>query len=200
MTEILRAARLTLRPLRDDDAPFIERHCGAWDVARMLRVVPWPYPPGMALDYIRRVRAPRSTDRGADRAADRTWALDASVSGGEPVLGVLTVKRIEGGVRLGYWLGRPWWGLGYMSEAVTTALSDAFDDPAVGFAEAGVFADNPASRRLLERLGFRFEVVDDVWNAARAEPAPYHLGRLSRADWLAHAARRDAARFEDAER
>ncbi len=188
MTDMLRTARLTLRPLREEDAPFIERYCGAWDVARMLRAAPFPYPPGMALDYIRRVRA---------RAADeRAFALDASVSGGEPVLGVLTLRPVAGGVRLGYWLGRPWWGLGYMSEAVTAGLTDAFADAATGFAEAGVFADNAPSRRLLERLGFAFDSVADAWNAARAESAPYHLGRLTRARWLA----RQVAQFEAVER
>lgn len=188
MTDTLRTARLTLRPLDPADAPFIEAQCGAWDVARMLRVVPYPYPPGMAADYIRRMRAPD--------AAERAFALDATVSGGEPILGVLTLKPVEGGVRLGYWLGRPWWGLGYMSEAVSAALDAAFAEPGVAAAEAGVFSDNPASRRLLERLGFVFDSVEDVWNLARGETAPYHLGRLTRDAWRDRA----AARFAEAER
>lgn len=56
---------------------------------------------------------------------------------------------------LGYWIGRPFQGFGYASEAATAALEWAFATHRCEGVAARVFADNDASRKLLLRLGFR---------------------------------------------
>ena len=56
--------------------------------------------------------------------------------------------------RLGYWIGRPFWGRGYGTEAVALLVDHAFERHAGRHVGAGVFDDNPASRRVLEKLGF----------------------------------------------
>lgn len=182
MDETLRTARLLMRPLAPEDAPAIETHVGAWDVARMLAVVPFPYPPGLAAEFVRKARAGESHAR--------AWALDATPSGGAPLIGVLTWRATTDAagaptLRLGYWLGRPWWGFGYATEAASAAVDAAFADPARAFVEAGVYIDNSASQRVLEKLGFRFGAAVPHFNAARGADALHAMGRLDRADWAA---------------
>jgi RimJ/RimL family protein N-acetyltransferase len=55
---------------------------------------------------------------------------------------------------IGYWIGRPYWGQGFMTEACSALLTEA--DEALGCEDrvAGVFTDNPGSARVLEKLGF----------------------------------------------
>jgi RimJ/RimL family protein N-acetyltransferase len=180
MDETLSTARLRLRPPAPADAPAIEAHCGAWDVARMLAVVPFPYPPGMADAFVRSART----------AYAAAWTVDATPSGGPPLIGCVTWRATTDAagaptLRLGYWLGRPWHGFGYGTEAVAAAVDAAFADPARGVVEAGVFRDNLASRRLLERLGFRFADAAPQRSEARGADVACALGRLDRAGWRA---------------
>jgi RimJ/RimL family protein N-acetyltransferase len=180
MDETIRTARLTLRPLAPADAPAIETHVGARDVARMLTVVPHPYPPGLAAAFVAR----------AAETHARAWAVDASPSGGAPLIGCVTWRATTDAagapaLRLGYWIGRPWQGFGYGTEAAGAAVDAAFADPARDFVEAGVHLDNPASRRVLEKLGFAFADAAPLWNAARGEAVAFALGRLDRARWAA---------------
>jgi RimJ/RimL family protein N-acetyltransferase len=176
MQTIIETPRLRLRPLGEADAPDMERFCGDWDVARMLRVIPHPYPPGMARDYIRRL--------GAGVAPERAWAIVRRGQADAPLLGVVSIRYVGGSdrVRLGYWLGKPWWGCGYMTEAVAAVIDGVFDEGAAGI-DAGVFTDNDASLRVLEKLGFRFDGAAPAHNAARGEDAPYLQGHLERAGW-----------------
>jgi [ribosomal protein S5]-alanine N-acetyltransferase len=60
-------------------------------------------------------------------------------------------------VELGYWIGRPYWGRGIMSNAVRAMTDWAFDTWKVNRVWAGVFAWNPASVRVLEKAGYSCE-------------------------------------------
>lgn len=55
---------------------------------------------------------------------------------------------------LGYWIGKPYWGHGYATEAVGALIAHAFDADGFAYLKAGHFADNPASERVLRKLGF----------------------------------------------
>lgn len=56
---------------------------------------------------------------------------------------------------LGYWFGRPFWGMGLATEAAAALLGYAFDILSLRLIRSGVFADNPASLRVQAKLGFR---------------------------------------------
>jgi RimJ/RimL family protein N-acetyltransferase len=58
---------------------------------------------------------------------------------------------------LGYWLGEEFWGHGIMTEAVSAVTNFSFDNFPLRRISAEVFANNPASARLLEKAGFVFE-------------------------------------------
>jgi RimJ/RimL family protein N-acetyltransferase len=60
-------------------------------------------------------------------------------------------------VELGYWLAEPFWGRGIMSHAVRAMVGYGFDALPIERIEAYVFANNPASARVLEKCGFSFE-------------------------------------------
>jgi ribosomal-protein-alanine N-acetyltransferase len=60
-------------------------------------------------------------------------------------------------VTVGYWLGEQFWGRGIMTEVVTGVTEFCFDNFSLHRISAEVFANNPASARVLEKAGFTFE-------------------------------------------
>ncbi len=62
--------------------------------------------------------------------------------------------RESGLFELGYWLGRPFWGHGYATEAARKLAGFAFSRLKATQLTAGYFHDNPASGRVLEKVGF----------------------------------------------
>ncbi|MEL6480836.1 MAG: GNAT family N-acetyltransferase [Pseudomonadota bacterium] len=160
-------ARLLLRPLRPSDAGPMELYAGDARVARMTTSIPHPYPPGAAAAFIER--------QGLPGAAERCWVIDGSPIGAAEMMGVVSLKREAGAI--GYWVGPPFWNTGYASEAVEGVLATLFDE---GLPEiyATVFADNPASAHVLEKLGFAETGMIETFSVARGEAAPTRVFRL----------------------
>ena len=146
MTHTLTTPRLKLRCLRLADAPRLQALCGNLNVARMLEVVPHPYPDGLAEDWI--ATQPAAWHDGAAY----TFAIEFEGA----LVGVISIERRDSGDHaLGYWLGEPWWGQGMMSEAVACAIGFARDKLGLEKLVSAYFADNPASGRIQEKHGFR---------------------------------------------
>jgi len=55
---------------------------------------------------------------------------------------------------MGYWIGKPYWGLGYATEAARAIILHAFQKEAFGYLTVGHFRENPASARVIAKLGF----------------------------------------------
>ncbi len=53
-----------------------------------------------------------------------------------------------------YWIGKPYWGRGYATEAVRALIAHALDADGFAYLKAGYFADAPASEAVLQKLGF----------------------------------------------
>ncbi len=175
MRDLIETPTLTLRPLTHADASAVARILGDARVAHMLRTVPHPLPEGTAERYIERL--------GGGVAPERALAIRGK---GEAALrGVVSVRFFadSDGARLGFWLDPAWWGKGVMSEAVA-AVTDALFEDGAPWIEAGVFDDNPASRRILERLGFDFAAAPKASGAetlARLSADAWRARRLDRA-------------------
>ncbi len=90
---------------------------------------------------------------------DREGALTGSV--GTPLGAVGTRPRSEGVADVGYWIGRPYWGMGVMSEVLPALLGLGLDRLGFMTMEADVFANNVRGRRLVERVGMTEEGVTD---------------------------------------
>ena len=144
----LRTQRLVLRPMQPCDAEPLFALFADWDVIRRLSAPPWPYTIADAHDFLGSL--------GHD-LTQRTFAiaLDQALIGGIDVRMNHPSRSQSGdGPNLGYWLGRPYWGRGYMTEAAREFLAHVFAAGIGDTVYSGGFADNAASLRVQEKLGF----------------------------------------------
>jgi RimJ/RimL family protein N-acetyltransferase len=149
----LQADRLTLRPFTLDDAPLVQRLAGARAVADTTLAIPHPYPDGAAEEWIR---------GHAGQYAAGTLANFAVVSRSEGwLVGAigLMIERAHARAELGYWIGEPYWGRGYATEAGRAVLGFAFDDLGIHRIQARHLTRNPASGRVMQKLGMTLEGV-----------------------------------------
>ncbi|MEA3029676.1 MAG: hypothetical protein QOJ53_1765 [Sphingomonadales bacterium] len=141
-----RTQRLTLRPGWPEDAPALSRAIGHEPVVRMLAQAPWPYALGDAERFLARPRGPTEV-----------FLLILSHEGERPhLVGGIGVQPEEGGGHeLGYWLAPDAWGRGYATEAGRAMVGIARHALGLKRLVSGHFVDNPASGRVLAKLGFR---------------------------------------------
>ncbi|MCZ0735685.1 GNAT family N-acetyltransferase [Phreatobacter sp. AB_2022a] len=139
--------RLVLRELRRGDAPRIARYVGDIGVARMLAVVPLPYNEKDAETFVAAMGAINADGRGLGLAVAEKGAPDLLI-GVMSFIGALPV------VEIGWWLGRPYWGRGFATEAARALIAVAFREPRLDRIVAGAFFDNPASLHVQDKLGF----------------------------------------------
>jgi RimJ/RimL family protein N-acetyltransferase len=151
--------RLKLRRVRKSDAPAIARFCNDPRVGRMLAQTPLPYLEAAAEGWVMTLNARQSLGR------DFVFAVDLETDG---LIGVVGAhERTEGEYEIGYWFGRPFWGRGYGSEAVGAFVAEA---RRLGPLTAGHFVDNPASGRVLRKVGFDYTgEVKRVFSMGRGE-------------------------------
>ena len=84
----------------------------------------------------------------------------------------------------GYWLGFPYWGKGYMTEAIKLVTYFVFTHLSADGVHADVFAGNLASRRVLEKNGFRFEGVLEQQHVKLGQPVDAWQMVLGREEWV----------------
>lgn len=138
--------RLMLRPFTLADAPRVQQLAGAREVAAMTAVIPHPYPDGAAEAWI------GLHDK---QAAENhyTWAVVLRASG--ELIGCVGIGEDKPHQRgeLGYWIGRPYWGQGYCTEAARPVVAFAFARMGLNKVTSRHFATNPASGRVMQKLG-----------------------------------------------
>jgi RimJ/RimL family protein N-acetyltransferase len=164
-----RTNRLLLRPGFPEDAPALAAAIGDERIARNLANVPWPYGLRDAEAFL---AAPRDPVLPSLLIAERT--------GNAPrIVGACGLaRRPSGAVELGYWIASAHWGRGIATEA-GRALVDIARTLRLPSLEASHFLDNPASARVLEKLGFTpTGVVAPRLCCARGEQVPARLHRL----------------------
>ncbi len=174
MLETIHTERLVLRPLRASDAGPITLHASDERVARMTTAIPHPYPPGAADAFIEGTLA--------GRRAEEVWAIDATPLGGEELIGVIGFMPKPGG--LGYWVGPPYWNVGYATEAVMALAEHLFASRGIERLDAAVFADNQASASVLLNAGFRDIGSTSIFSTARGEAVQSRTFRLEDAGAL----------------
>ena len=133
--------RLLLRPAWIEDAPAIAAAIGEEAIVRNLAHAPWPYGLAQAEEFARRSQDPRVPH----------FLLHLP---GHGVIGSAGFGDADGEVEIGYWIARKFWGRGFATEAARAVVSLA---PMLGHARlvAGHFIDNPASGKVLRKVGFR---------------------------------------------
>lgn len=159
-----RTERLLLRPAWAEDAPALFAAIGDEAVVRNLARAPWPYRLADAEAFLGQPRAPHDPSLLIFRRTD-----------GAPLLigGIGIAADGDGGSELGYWVARAHWGQGYASEAGRAMVAAARDALRLDRLVAGHFLDNPASGRVLRKLGFKpTGTIRSRHSAARGEAAP----------------------------
>ena len=135
--------RLTLRPGWPEDAPELARAIAHKSVITRLSRVPWPYGQGDAEAFL----ASAWTD-----AAPR-FVITERASDDRPI-GCIGIHDGDGVPELGYWLTPEVWGRGYATEAGRAVVALARDSLRLKRLRASWLVGNPASGRVLRKLGF----------------------------------------------
>lgn len=141
-----------LRDWTADDAPALARHANNPQVARSMRdAFPHPYTIRDAKAFIALATA------GDSPALLLAIEVDGEAAGG---IGVHPLEDVyRGTAEIGYWLSEAYWGRGIATDAVRAMVPLAFARFPIVRLQAGVFATNPASMRVLEKAGFARESV-----------------------------------------
>ncbi|MDT8760983.1 GNAT family N-acetyltransferase [Sphingomonas psychrotolerans] len=159
----VRTQRLTLRPGWREDAPELARAIGHESVVRNLARAPWPYT----------IEAAETFAGSFDRPEEPKFLIFEHHQGGLRLVGGMAVGPMENELHeFGYWITPDAWGRGYATEAGAAVLGAA---RAAGIRKvtARHFLDNPASGRVLRKLGFRpTGRVAPVYSRGRGAAAP----------------------------
>ncbi len=158
--------RLTLRALTLADAPRIHELVSDARIAATTARIPHPYPAGEAEKYIQSLaEAAAEATRysfGITLAGTRTPGREHDLLDTGHLIGVMGIREIDPAHRrgtLGYWIGVPYWNKGFATEAGRAVLSFAFTRLDLNRVAADHFAGNPASGRVMQKLGMTQEGV-----------------------------------------
>ena len=139
-----RTERLLLRPSWPEDAQELHRAIDDEGIVRNLARAPWPY----SIDDARMFAAAMQP------TLYPNFMLMLRTDGAPRLVGSCGLGEHNGETELGYWIARPYWGLGFATEAGRAVVRIAC---AIGHKRliAGHFTDNPASGSVLRKLGFK---------------------------------------------
>jgi RimJ/RimL family protein N-acetyltransferase len=164
-----RTPRLLLRPGFPEDAPALAAAIADEGLVRNLATAPWPY-------RMRDAEAFLATPR--DPVLPSLLIFERTAGAAQLVGSCGLGRRPSGAVELGYWIARPFWGRGLATEA-SKALIDIARALGLKQLEASHFIDNPASARVLDKLGFESTgMIAPRMNCARGQAVPARLMRL----------------------
>jgi RimJ/RimL family protein N-acetyltransferase len=150
----LRTERLILGAFEPDEAPELERLAGLREIADTTVTIPHPYRLSDAEQFI------ALQQDGMAEGHELVFAIHRRPDG--QLLGCVSLRDIDPvhlQAELGYWIGVPYWNQGYATEAARAVVTLGFDQLGLNRIYAHHMARNPASGRVLERIGMRREGV-----------------------------------------
>jgi RimJ/RimL family protein N-acetyltransferase len=167
---VIETERLVLRAPCAADAEALARLINDRRIAVNTARIPYPYKLEDAEHFI-------ATVNRKDGEVAFLITLDDALIGGCGVAGS------DNGPELGYWVGVPFWGQGFATEAARAVIDHAFGRLGHERLEAGARVSNPASRRVLEKCGFQWTGVRLAKIRAINSAAPADRFRLDRRLW-----------------
>ena len=167
---VLATERLVLRAPRRSDVKAIAALANDRRIAANTARIPHPYGVDDAEQFIAAVNK---------REGEACFVITLD---GAPI-GVCSVDLREDGPEVGYWLGVPYWGRGFATEAARALIDHAFGDLEHDTLISGARVNNPASRRVLEKCGFQWTGVRLSRIRAINSAAPIDRFRLDRGLW-----------------
>jgi RimJ/RimL family protein N-acetyltransferase len=139
-----RTERLLLRPGWAEDAEALTKAIGSEAIVLNLAKVPWPYDVCDAKTYLGRDRHEGEAD----------FLIFMRTRASPRLIGGIGLAQLGQDMELGYWIVPSCWGLGFATEAGQAVIDLARDTLRLDRLVSGHFVDNPASGRVLEKLGF----------------------------------------------
>jgi RimJ/RimL family protein N-acetyltransferase len=165
--------RLLLRPGWAEDAPALHAAFGVPEVTMKLAKAPWPY-------HLEDARAYLAIPR---KQGEATFLIFDRNRGCAGLIGGIGIHDQDGELEIGYWIAQAHWGKGYATEAGRAVVALARDTLRIPRLVSGHFVDNPASGRVLRKLGFRpTGKIEPRANSARGKDVPCVLFEQNLAD------------------
>ena len=147
----LETKRLLLRPLTLDDSDRIEELAGEYDVAKSTINIPHPYPKGSACQFIESIQSAEQNNK--------IVMLVIVNKESQLLIGLinlnLSIQYRRG--ELAYWIGKPYWGNGYGTEAAKALLKYGFNQLKLNKIFAASFTSNTGSWKVMEKIGLKYE-------------------------------------------
>jgi [ribosomal protein S5]-alanine N-acetyltransferase len=147
----LETKRLILRPFTLQDAPVVHDLVSAREIADTTLAIPHPYEQGMAEAWI------GSQQKGYDEGNSVHFAITLRESAQLVGSIGLQIHPIHAYAEMGYWVGVPYWGNGYCTEAVGAVIKYGFEHKGLNRIYAVHFKRNPASGRVMQKNGMVYE-------------------------------------------
>ncbi|KQL54896.1 acetyltransferase [Heyndrickxia shackletonii] len=151
--KMIKTERLILRDLSYGDAENIEELAGDYDVAKTTLTIPHPYPKGVAQEFIASMKIAESEGKVVIFSIERKE--DSSFIG---IININIQKNYHRG-ELAYWIGKPYWGKGYGTEATKAIIEYGFEKLDLNKIFATSFTNNPGSWRIMEKCGLKHEGI-----------------------------------------
>lgn len=152
-TGAMKTTRLNLRTVVHDDAERIAVLAGDWDVASMTGRIPFPYSEEAAHHWV-------------DGLAEHEEVFGIELH--SELIGICGFTNDGAGdAELGYWIGKPYWGNGYATEAARAVMTHGFTNSGVRRFICKHLTGNDSSARVIRKLGFRYTGPAMGWSEAR---------------------------------
>lgn len=169
---VLVTERLVMRPPHVDDVPDLASLANNRRVAEMLARMPHPYGEAEARAFIAAA---------AERRFGCVHALTLADNGA--FVGCAGLNPTDRGLELGYWIGEPFWGRGYATEAAQALVDLAFRATTIDVLNVSSRVINPASRRVIHKCGFQY-AGQGMLNSIVAGQVPVERYHLDRRTWI----------------
>ncbi|KAB2655469.1 GNAT family N-acetyltransferase [Brucella tritici] len=172
---VLVTERLVLRPPHVEDVDAISYLANNARVSGMLARMPHPYTRENAVDFVERVRK--------GEMGNCIYAITQAETGiFMGCCGIHAHKHGEG-LEIGYWLGEPYWGHGFATEAAHALIDLAFRATAIERLHVSCRASNGGSRRVIHKCGFQFSSMG-MADSLAAGNVPVERYVLDRRTWI----------------
>lgn len=176
---ILETERLLLRPWQDSDAEDLYRYASDPAVGP---IAGWPAHKSIeeSKDIIKNVFNGRECFAIYLKSAHAViGAIELKLNGHTD----LTERDDE--CELGYWLGKPFWGQGIMTEAAKEILRHGFEDAGMTKIWCGYYDGNEKSKRVQEKLGFSYQrTTEGVDVPLMHEKRTGHVNSMTKDEWM----------------
>jgi RimJ/RimL family protein N-acetyltransferase len=170
---VLVTERLVLRPPHAEDVPDMARLAHNRHIAGMLARMPHPYGEAEARSFVGMAAE--------GRFGGCSYAVTIAETGA--FVGCAGLHPKEPGLELGYWIGEPYWGRGYASEAAHALVDVAFRATDIDVLHVACRVVNAASRRVIRKCGFRY-AGHGMMDSLAAGRVPVERYTLDRKAWI----------------